>query len=94
MVDDLVSGNGRLAGESGGVADISDDQLERLTMSFFEPGDILFGAAAGEVVENGYLVAAAHEPIDEIGSDKTGATCDKNRTCSDVRVRILRNDDH
>src|SRR5215211_2332558 len=62
-----------------GVANVADDQIEIIAVNRFQPGDVFVSAAAGEVIENGDVVAAFDEPVRQIDPDEAGPARDENR---------------
>lgn len=58
-----------------GLDDVGDDEVE---IGMAQPvSDILF-ATGKEIVEDRDLVTHAHEPVDEVGTDESGAAGDQN----------------
>ena len=72
VVNHLHAGHRLL--QCGRVADVALCEAEILRVLVFEPGKVLVGAAAGEVVEDSDGVVGGDEAVGEIDADEAGAT--------------------
>ncbi len=66
------------------VADVGDHDVER-TVHLAQPRQVPVDVRSREIVENAYALTGRQQPVDEVGTDESGASGDERRHSASPR---------